>query len=251
MGYYEMLIEMIEQSGKTLQEIADKCASDYDVKINRSYISKLQTRKQAPASDEVNVALAKVCGGDVDKFRYEGYFEKAPEFMKEKIRTLIDSHKKLLFSNIKNSFSEINEEALERIQASINNLSDYEIFKFESNDLKNSPNLEAEFYSVKKIANGEKDDLQFYPIYGIIMNDESMEPRIPKGASLNLISPDKINQGDIVLVKTQDNVFLIRRFIPLEENILLLSENLAYAPLILKSDAFEIVGKVKSMQVNI
>lgn len=251
MGYYEMLIEMIEQSGKTLQEIADKCASDYGVKINRSYISKLQTRKQAPASDEVNIALAKVCGGDVERFRYEGYFEKAPEFMKENIKILINSHKKLLFAKFKNSFSELNEELLERVEARINNLSDYDIFKFESSELKNSLNLEAELYSMKKVMKGDKEEIQFYPIYGVIMNDESMEPRIPKGASLNLISADKVKQGDIVLVKTQDDVFSIRRIIPLEENVLLLSENLAYPPLIVKSDEFEIVGKVKTMQITV
>lgn len=251
MGYYETLIEMIEQSRKTLQEIADKCASDYNVKINRSYISKLQTRKQAPASDEVNIALAKVCGGDVDRFRYEGYIEKAPDFMKENIRILINAHKNLLFSNIKNNFSELDEETLERIQASINNLSDYEIFKFEGNYEKNSPNLEAELYSMKKIEKGGKEELQFNPLYGVIMNDESMEPRIPKGASLYLVSPDKINHGDIVLIKIESNDYLIRRYLPLEGNFLFLSENLAYEPLVLKSDAFEIVGKVKSMRINI
>lgn len=244
MGYYETLIEMIEKSGLTLQEIADKCGTDYGVKINRSYISKLQTRKQAPASDEVNVALAKVCGGDVERFRYEGYIEKAPRYIKEFIESLTSTLKKMAIFNLK---SLISGDDLDRVIAGLNNTPDIELVAKINKAFEDTPNMEADYYRVTKNGN----DLKVSPLLGARMNDDSMEPRIPKGAVLNLVNPDNLKNGDIVLVRISNKLFLVRRYIVLSEGIILVSDNPSYEPIELKNINAEIIAKVKSITINI
>jgi transcriptional regulator with XRE-family HTH domain len=244
MGYYETLIEMIEKSGLTLQEIADKCGTDYGVKINRSYISKLQTRKQAPASDEVNVALAKVCGGDVERFRYEGYIEKAPIYIKEFIELLISTLKKMAISDLQSILSG---DHLDRVITTLNNTPDIELVAKINSVLESLPNIKADYYKVKL----DESDIKMTPLLGARMYDDSMEPRIPKGAILHLVNPIELKNGDIVLVRISNQSFLVRRYFQLEDEIILVSENSSYDPIKLQKHNTEIVAKVKSITIDI
>jgi SOS-response transcriptional repressor LexA len=250
MSYSKTLSQMIEKSGLTLKAIADHC-NQMGVKIDQSYISKLKTGKLPPASDDVNEALAKVCGGDLEEFSYEAYLEKAPLFMKENIKQLIAAHKELHFSNLKSSFDEIPEEDLQRIESDINNMTDIEIFRLTKKINDDLPNLKAELYSMKKKINGEIDEYQTYPIYGVTMNDDSMEPRIPKGANLGLVGLEHLKSGDIVIAKIDDNSFVIRRCLFIDEKIVLLSEKLNYDPIIAADESIELVGKVNHVRINL
>ncbi|MCM3145084.1 LexA family transcriptional regulator [Brevibacillus sp. MER 51] len=244
MGYYETLIEMIGKSGLTLQEIADKCESIYGVKINRSYISKLQTKKQAPASDEVNVAIAKVCGGDVERFRYEGYIEKAPPFIKDFIGDLTSTLKRQVISNLETL---ITGEDLERVTTGLNNTPDIELVNKISAALDKVPNMDADYYNVSK----HEQELKLTPLFGAKMNDDSMEPRIPIGSVLNLVNPDELKNGDIVLIRESNTSFLVRRYIKISSGVIFLSDNPSFEPIELHDSNFEIIAKVKSVTINV
>lgn len=81
MKYSELLSKYIEESGLSLGEISIRL-SNKNIKVDRSYISKLKNDNKPPASEEVTRALAEVTGGDVDALLLAGYIEKAPEEIK-------------------------------------------------------------------------------------------------------------------------------------------------------------------------
>lgn len=79
MRYSELLSKYIEQSGMTMADIAKKI-NDMGVKIERSYISMLKNNKtKNPASEEINIAIAEVTGGDKEQLLMAAYLDKAPE----------------------------------------------------------------------------------------------------------------------------------------------------------------------------
>ncbi|ATO49848.1 S24 family peptidase [Brevibacillus laterosporus] len=240
MDYYKMLIDMIEKSGLTLQEIANRCEDEYGVKINRSYISKLQTRKQAPASDEVNVALAKVCGGDVEKFRYEGYIEKAPDFIKEFIHNVSMTLKEMTIFTMKKYFPE---EQLKNAVNKINNNSALEILE------KSKKYLD----DVKK----EVPDLSrpefLLSLIGFEMKDDSMEPVIPKGSIVSIDYRKAINNGDIVLVslaESDEENYVIRRVINMGDKVMLISERSHYEAQEIEKMAIKHMWKVTATRIE-
>ncbi|MFB0831891.1 helix-turn-helix transcriptional regulator [Brevibacillus laterosporus] len=240
MDYYKMLIDMIEKSGLTLQEIANRCEDEHGVKINRSYISKLQTRKQAPASDEVNVALAKVCGGDVEKFRYEGYIEKAPDFIKDFIQDVSVTLKEMFIFTLKSYFPE---EQLKKSINEIDNRSALDILETSKKYL----------YDAKKEVPDLSNPELMLSLVGFEMKDDSMEPVIPKGSIVNIDYRKMINNGDIVLVSLvegSEEDYLIRRAINLGDKVMLISEKSNYEALEIEKKAIKHIWKVTATRVE-
>lgn len=78
MTYAELLQCYIEQSGKTLEQIAEEC-SRRGVKIHPTYISKLRLGKRPSASEEITRMLAEVTGGDPQQLIIQGYIDKRPK----------------------------------------------------------------------------------------------------------------------------------------------------------------------------
>ncbi len=235
-----MLIDMIEKSGLTLQEIANRCEAEYGVKINRSYISKLQTRKQAPASDEVNVALAKVCGGDVEKFRYEGYIEKAPDFIKDYIQDVSGTLKEMTIFTLKSYFPE---DLLEKSLFQIDNRSAQDILELSKKYLNDAK---------KGFPSLSKPELML-SLMGFEMKDDSMEPVIPKGSIVNIDYRKEINNGDIVLVSLVDHNeenYLIRRVVNLGDRIMLISEKSHYKAQEIQKHEIKHIWKVTATKIE-
>ena len=87
MQYKELLSSLVKKSGLTLREIADKC-KEHGQSIDPSYISKLQTGKLPPPSEEVSRALALVTGGDTDELVWLSFVEKAPMETRQGLRNL-------------------------------------------------------------------------------------------------------------------------------------------------------------------
>ncbi|NEZ94243.1 hypothetical protein EXM69_20475 [Clostridium botulinum] len=77
MTYNELLSSYIKNSGLTLRKISNEC-EQIGISVDPSYISKLQTGKMPPPSEEISRALARVCGGDINKLVTLGYIGKAP-----------------------------------------------------------------------------------------------------------------------------------------------------------------------------
>jgi len=79
MAYTALLNKLIENSGLTVKEIAERC-TESGTKITAAYISTLRnsTDNRAPSS-EVSKALAKVCGAKNENVLViEAYLDTAP-----------------------------------------------------------------------------------------------------------------------------------------------------------------------------
>ncbi|MBJ6361309.1 S24 family peptidase [Paenibacillus sp. GCM10012307] len=239
MGYFDSLSKMVKESGLTLKEIADKCG-DYGVNINPSYISKLQTTRQAPASDEVNIALAKVCKADVDNFRYEAFIEKSPEFLKDFIDKNLRIIRKMSEFYIDTNYEN---DIPSSISEKTKNFSDYEMVNFIYEEYLLLSHLETDYEAALET----KETIKMF--------DDSMEPRIPKDTLLT-VDDSEVNNGDIVFVILTDGSFLIRKYIEIQQKdftnkIGLISENRWYSSSTIDKHEIKTLRKVKSMTLPI
>ncbi|WP_108994107.1 hypothetical protein [Paenibacillus agaridevorans] len=73
--YAELLSQYIEESNLSLGEISSNLAMK-NIKVDRSYISKLKNGNKPPASEEVTKALADITGGDYKKLLIAAQMEK-------------------------------------------------------------------------------------------------------------------------------------------------------------------------------
>ncbi|WP_424475036.1 XRE family transcriptional regulator [Oceanobacillus kimchii] len=235
MNYFEMLNEMIEESKLTLKEIAFKC-EDYGVKVNPSYISKLKSGKQPPASDEINSAIVKACGfeEEVDNILFEAYKEKAPTFVKEFLQEMIDffriTTKAVMNSSFPDDFKELMESQLEQ-------MSDYEIIINSISSFKGLNN----FNEVVPVNSNIE--------YKLVMTDDSMEPKIPKGASVYYKITNDIENGDIVVIVENGNYY-IRRYVAINNEIVMLPEKKSFKVKEFEEDKDIILAKVTSISIE-
>lgn len=241
MSYHKMLSNMIKNSRFTLKEIVEKCKQE-GISIDPSYISKLQSTSQPPASDEVNIALAKVCGIDPDELLFEAYMEKAPDMIRDLITELI----KFVKGFMKYAMLQgLPQEMVSLIEQEIKSYSDLYWLKQMSGE-----NLSKMFDSMSNpdtagIFEEEGHKVVINPYFGISMPDNSMSPLIPDGSKLQLDEPDDLNNGDIVVAVVKDQ-YMIRRYVPIDSKIILIAENTSFEPLTFSKKNLKILGKVKS-----
>ncbi|WP_416825506.1 S24 family peptidase [Ectobacillus polymachus] len=240
MDYYQRLNKMIEDSKLTLKEIADRC-EEFGVKINPSYISKLRSNKQPPASDEVNKAIAMACDFKefIDDFLFESYMEKAPEEIKTFFNEIISLSRTILYKLGKQKIPE-------------------EMFltaKKQAESLSDRAALQSAMQELKALFATDRDmgiDAEATELNPIKMIDNSMQPGIPEGAVLELDTTESIKNGDIVVV-TEDNQndYLVRRYFEVDEKIILLGDYPSPFIIEFRCDQINIIGKVKSYSVTI
>ncbi|SFS83880.1 S24 family peptidase [Paenibacillus sp. BC26] len=248
MNYYKMLSQMVNNSGLTLKEISDKCG-DFGVKITPSYISKLQKETQPPASEDVNKALARACGlndSDVESFIFEGYIEKAPQFIKDFIYKITTMMKEMTKSIMK---TQMPQQLVSLAEAKLDELSDLDFIKMSSQFLE-VPNLQGESYITKDV-NNEAVSFLINPLLGIKMPDDSMSPKIPTGSHLHLTDPNEFNDGDIIIAIIDNDHFVVRRMVKAGDRVILISENLSYKPIELQAASIKIAAKVKAVTTEL
>lgn len=85
MKYHELLSKYIKESKLSLGEIVLR-ANKQNLRITKSYISKLKNGHKPPASEEVTRALAEVIGGDPEALVIAGYVDKAPPEIKQLLK---------------------------------------------------------------------------------------------------------------------------------------------------------------------
>jgi len=83
--YSERVRQAIENSGMSLQEVADRCR-DIGVKIDRTYLSKIQNNACRPPLGKVNRAIAEVLGLDAEELELQAYIERAPEEVRHRLK---------------------------------------------------------------------------------------------------------------------------------------------------------------------
>lgn len=245
MGYKETLSQMVEKSGLTLREIADRCRAK-GVNIDPSYISKLQTGKQAAASEKISRVLADVCGEKPDNLIFEGYLEKAPKIIRDFVEKSISSIKGL--TNFVFSFTSPEKAGL--IKDNLEKMSPVEflnevneILKSEDDTSGNAPEEDAEdFLSLLS-------DILKNPTFP--MDDDSMQPLIPKGSSVKLGEPKEDYDGDVAFVKLPGNIYIVRRVFFFDNKVILIPENKLYSKEVFDSSEVSIVGPVKSIEIEL
>lgn len=250
MGYADILSNMIQESGLSLRQIADRC-KDMGHTITPSYISKLQSGKQAPASEDVSKAIAQACNQSPDLLIWEGYMEKAPDIIRDYVNATLPILKKEMLFAIKSMFPP---EHSEKIYISLENLSPIEFIKMIKEEF-NNKNLSSSLIDTDtlKIIDSDKPDFQFElsKHIGIPVTDDSMHPTIPfnaviKTAPLNNIPED----GTIVAINFNSRIY-IRRYNKYNGLFIFIADNPKYLPLILKESEFHLLGLVKTFTLFI
>ncbi|MFD0680341.1 MULTISPECIES: LexA family protein [unclassified Paenibacillus] len=237
MDYYESLSKMINSSGLTLKEIAEKCF-EYGVKITPSYISKLQSTRQAPASDDVNVALAKVCQWNVENFLYESYLEKSPILLQNLLNDTELFFRQLI---LQLSYRHYPTDLIPAIRKQQDVLTQYEIIK---HILNNKDDLISLMDS-----KSETIESEFTYELGYTMSDDSMAPIIQKDALLQIEVSEHYKNGEFVVCLLNNKELLVRRYIETDNNIILVPENKKFSPEILKKNDVKVLGKIKSISI--
>jgi transcriptional regulator with XRE-family HTH domain len=244
MGYHEILASMIKKSGLPLRKIADNC-KEFHVYIDQSYISKLQRGRQAPASEEVNIALAKVCDSDPGDLLFSAYMEKAPEMIKRFLEALIEYFRDMAIF----VYTLKNPQFAPLFKEQIKSLSNYQIIKdFLVEDM---PVLRKSNRQMRRLVKDEKFQKYLdHTLPGLLMNDASMEPVIHEGAVLSLDLPENNpSSGDIVCTMFKNERYVIRRYISIDDKIILVADNSKYEPISVDKDNVMFFAKVISMTI--
>lgn len=97
--YKDLLSLWIKKRGLTLRQITQRC-QEKGLTIDPSYISKLQTGRLPPPTENVSRILAEVLEANPNEFAYYGYLAKAPEIIRTHLQS--DTHElseALLYAN--------------------------------------------------------------------------------------------------------------------------------------------------------
>lgn len=284
MTYSELLSQYVKESGLTLRKIANE-AEKQGVAVDPSYISKLQTGKMPPPSEEITVAIAEACGKDPEKLVIQGYIDKTPPHVRKlldkqlakwdelfeffyirMIRDLDNPPTKDEFKNIffSHSIEDSIDSILRHYQNSLYNM-------LENNSSK--PVLTDE--GVKIVNEETKKPLLRVPVYDIVNNEFTQTKYrwlsandAPFGNYFYIIAPpgsnyvipnsyllvkdsqddptkESLNNGDIVLFNNNEELCVAKYFKQNNTVILQVSEN--EAPVI-PEDLGQIWGKITKVE---
>lgn len=253
MSYSKYLSKIIKESGLSLRAIANLCEKNYNVKISAPYLSKLQKEgNKNPASEKVNVAIAKVCRTNPDDLVFEADFERAPETVKQTINQLIEFIRGFLIQT-QSQFSIKDKQKELEVQSEMNrylNMSSRELLQFtiQYSELEENENP---FEMGFDLDNDNVDDLLMKFSLDIPMNDNSMFPTIKEGAKIELVKLDEYKNGDIVSVNIDNDTTLIRTYFESGKNVVLIPDNRDFKTLTLPKKDIIINGKVKSITIEL
>lgn len=252
MNYAQMLDAMIAKSELSLRQIAKRCA-EFNVSITPSYISQLKNGKLPPASEEVTLALAQVCGEKrVSHLVFQGYFEKAPKLMQEYIFSTAVLGKKLIAALCQNG-GELSEEFDSYIK-NLDVLSSLEVS--EQHAVRDQSTSVSDLIDRIKLNTGGftkdengKDSTKFF------LTDTSMAPAIPQNSFVQIM-PTKRNwlkNRDIIAFHPPSSRALsLRRFFEEKGKILLVPEDKNHAIYIYDSiEDLDYYGKVMSYRYDL
>lgn len=232
-GYADYLAAMISGSGKTLRRISEECM-ELGVAVDPSYISRLQSGKQAPASDEIHMALAQVCGADPGGLLLAAYSEKAPAF----VQTFISEIAGYLMGLAKVTLGHNYPKPLAaNMLGDLQKMNSWELISHIITDHK---------YIVEALSGLiDSDGDKFY----FEMPDASLA-EIPFGSKMivnSVQSIEEVSEGDYVLVTLKDNTHHVRRLISHEDRKILFADNLSHKSYTLDEN-ITVTGKVIYIQ---
>lgn len=248
MTYHELLAKMISQSGLTLRQISLVC-KDNGVKIDPSYISKLQSGNYSPASEEVNIAIAKACSEKPEDLLYAAYIEKAPPMIQEFISQLLDFFRSTAISLT----DHVPRRTAQMIEDQFINLSDQDLVQ------RLLSQREILTFLSRLVANNNADPDEFQETYldeisknllGITMPDASMEPLIPQGARIHLRN-EPCSSGNIYAVTAPDGRLLVRKCVFQDGKAILIAEHKTIPPETYPVSDLDFSGRIVSMTISL
>lgn len=252
MAYTEILNKIIDKSGLSLREIANKC-NEYGVKISPSYVSTLRNdpNNRAP-SNEVSRAIAKACNCvHTDILVVESYLDTAPKVIINALENIRDLTIMGSTMAIENSYSnELITEAVKSVKKKplslfLLEMDDFNITEFIS--FFGSMNMSASFHN-----NDEGYDVtaQLKSAIGLEIKDNSMYPIIQKGSKVifELKEIQDYSDGDILAYTEGESENAIMRKVAFLNNehtrLAMFPLNNEYETKTYNIDEITIIGKV-------
>lgn len=214
MAYTELLNEVINQSGLTVKEIAERCTAN-GVKVTAAYISTLRndTKNRTP-SDEMSRAIAKACGWkDENALVIEAYIDNAPPEFKGVFDFIREMFVHTFASIFENSLTE---DAAKAYKEQLERIPMCELIRELGKPI-DSMNFEKQFGTMNMSAHTESDgikaEITAKQAVGFDVTDDSMYPTMPKGskATLEYCDLDKYKDGDILAYIEKNTTALMYR----------------------------------------
>lgn len=242
MPYGKLLRKMLVESNYTATEIAEECKKR-GIRIDKSYISKLQNDKCNCPNEKISSEIAKICNKDERLLVLEGYIDNAPQEVKELLYSI-----RLLFSTITSNVLSYSTD--KTIVAEFEKLIKNEpISEFILNVIDNKDtliNIDKNIFQTVVTDNGVDMILTQPP--AISVADNAMFPLITEKSKVCLSMQTNYENGDIVAVKINDKDNIIIRQIFFKDNeISLIPLNKNYFSLTYDLSNIVIIGKVTSI----
>lgn len=253
MPYTKLLNQLIDNSGLTVKEIAQKC-TEGGVKVTPAYISTLRndTNNRAP-SETMSKAIARACGSkNEDILVVEGYIDGAPEAFKSLIEFLRESALTVMLSVFENEYSDeeisIARKAVEEMPLAglVTALSSN---KGEISKAYGTMNIKSELSDDEL-----KTEVELKQAVGFDVTDNSMFPTLPKGAKVTLELREEYKDGDILAFTDKDDILIFRKagFIGNDRStVAMFPLNTEFETKVYSTDKIKIIGKVVQVIVNI
>jgi len=194
-----LLKQLIEKSGLSNKEIAEKC-KDHGAQITDSYLSALKNNPDRIPSDEVSRAIALACGADENVLVIEAYLDKAPQ----EITDMFNNIKEVLVGGMLSGvLNQLDDKQREQARNLIYNMPVAEMIKGYS---KINPFEQISMVDSSVVIE-QHDDKENYTITNILKDatgftvpDDSMFPTLPEGSKVIIkpTPPPQLENGDIV-----------------------------------------------------
>lgn len=255
MAYTTLLNKIIESSGLTVKEIAERCKQS-GVDITPAYISTLRNNKNNRApSDKVSKALAKACEyKDEEALVIEAYLDSAPDIIRKFFSVMKKSVLPITMGMFENKFTSQNIKDLEAIFEEIP-MAEF-ISEIANQDLKFKK--ERGTYNIKAISDDKITITQeIKQTLGLPVCDDGMKPQICKGnlIQIEFKELEDLKTGDIVCYTKDknDNKIFVRKIVIGEskKQVTMLPINSDFTPEIVNIDEILIMGKVVRVTADI
>lgn len=241
MAYSTVLRNIIAEANITQEELSNKC-KQLGANISRVQINKLVNNKVHAPNEETSRAIAKVCNVDDRELVIEGYLEYAPKEFIEFLNKFQDTSMSMTLDCFQ---KELTKEELDIIKKEYRKETLAKVI-LETIDEKLNEDYTENLLKIAK--NNELFKEQSY----LIMQDNSMENKIPKNSKLRLKTKEKYKNGDIVLVKVKNqDMPIIRMAIFIGRDICLYAFNNEYTSLLLTPKEYKILAYVDSIEIKI
>lgn len=243
--YSKVLQKIVADANITQEELSNRC-KELGTPISRGQINKILNNKAPAPEESISRSIAKICNVDDRELVIEGYLEKAPKEFLDFLHKFQD-----LLSEIGISFFEPN------LNKEQNNMLK-ELYKKETitqtilGILDEEETIEINSNSVIFEDKENGINITFNDFYCIVMEDDSMENKIPKGSKLKIKIKEKYKNGDIVLVKVKGkDKPVVRVVFFIGKDICLNAYNNKYDSLYLKEGDYTILSAVSSFEIKI